>query len=52
MVVMLLPLSEPTLMLLGVYDTLICIIFLIDFFFNLRGSQEIRLLPPGAAGST
>jgi voltage-gated potassium channel len=35
MVVMLLPLSEPTLALLSYYDTLICIIFLIDFTFNL-----------------
>ena len=40
MVVMLLPLSEPTLMLLGVYDTLICIIFLIDFFLNLRAAPK------------
>jgi voltage-gated potassium channel len=36
MVVMLLPLSEETLKLLSVYDTLICVIFLIDFFVNLR----------------
>ena len=35
MVVMLLPLSEPTLTLLSYYDFLICIIFLIDFFYNL-----------------
>ena len=35
MVVMLLPLSEPTLELLSVYDNLICVIFLIDFSFNL-----------------
>jgi voltage-gated potassium channel len=35
MVVMLFPLSEPTLTLLSYYDFLICIIFLIDFFYNL-----------------
>ena len=35
MVAMLLPLSEPTLALLSYYDFLICIIFLIDFFYNL-----------------
>ena len=35
MVVTLLPLSEPTLTLLSYYDNLICIIFLIDFFYNL-----------------
>jgi voltage-gated potassium channel len=40
MVVMLLPLSETTLTLLGVYDNLICVIFLIDFFLNLRGAAK------------
>jgi voltage-gated potassium channel len=35
MVVMLLPLSEQTIKLLSFYDNLICIIFLIDFFYNL-----------------
>ena len=40
MVVMLLPLSEATLALLGVYDTLICVIFLIDFFLNLRSAPK------------
>jgi voltage-gated potassium channel len=35
MVVMLLPISESTLKLLSVYDNLICVIFLIDFSFNL-----------------
>jgi voltage-gated potassium channel len=40
MVVMLLPLSEATLRLLQVYDTLICVIFLIDFFLNLRGAPK------------
>jgi voltage-gated potassium channel len=36
MVVMLLPLSDETIKLLSVYDNLICVIFLIDFFLNLR----------------
>jgi voltage-gated potassium channel len=35
MVVMLLPISAQTLKLLTVYDNLICVIFLIDFFYNL-----------------
>ncbi len=35
MIVMLLPLSEQTIKLLSFYDTLICIIFLIDFSYNL-----------------
>lgn len=39
MVVMLLPLSDATISLLQVYDNLICVIFLIDFFLNLRGSS-------------
>ena len=40
MVVMLLPISEPTLKLLSVYDNLICVIFLIDFFLNLSGASK------------
>jgi len=40
MVVMLLPLSEATLALLSYYDTLICIIFLIDFFYNLMTTPK------------
>ena len=40
MVAMLLPLSETTLELLGVYDNLICVIFLIDFYLNLRGASK------------
>jgi voltage-gated potassium channel len=35
MVVMLLPISDATYELLSFYDNLICIIFLIDFFYNL-----------------
>lgn len=38
MVVMLLPLSDSTIALLQVYDNLICVIFLIDFFINLRSA--------------
>jgi voltage-gated potassium channel len=40
MVVMLLPVSEATYKLLAVYDNLICVIFLIDFFLNLRGAAR------------
>jgi voltage-gated potassium channel len=40
MVVRLLPLSESTLQLLSIYDTLICVIFLIDFVLNLRGASR------------
>ena len=40
MVVLLLPLSEATLQLLTVYDNVICVIFLIDFFLNLRGAAK------------
>ena len=40
MVVMLLPVSEATFTLLAVYDNLICVIFLIDFFLNLRGAAK------------
>jgi len=40
MVVMLLPLSEQTIKLLSYYDNLICVIFLIDFFQNLRAAPK------------
>ena len=40
MVVMLLPVSDATYKLLSTYDTLICVIFLIDFFLNLRGAAK------------
>jgi voltage-gated potassium channel len=40
MVVMLLPISDATYKLLSVYDNLICVIFLIDFFLNLRGAAK------------
>jgi voltage-gated potassium channel len=40
MVVMLLPISDATMKLLSVYDNLICVIFLIDFFLNLKGASK------------
>jgi voltage-gated potassium channel len=40
MVVMLLPISDATLKLLSVYDNLICVIFLIDFYLNLRAAPK------------
>ena len=40
MVVLLLPLSDATIQLLTVYDNVICVIFLIDFFLNLRGASK------------
>jgi voltage-gated potassium channel len=40
MVVLLLPISAATRELLSVYDNLICIIFLIDFYQNLRGAPK------------
>jgi voltage-gated potassium channel len=40
MVALLLPSSEQTLTLLRFYDNLICVIFLIDFFLNLKGSPR------------
>ncbi len=40
MVVMLMPISDATFKLLSVYDNLICAIFLIDFFLNLRGATK------------
>jgi voltage-gated potassium channel len=41
MAVMLLPtLSDATYKVLGIYDNLICVIFLIDFFLNLRGASK------------
>jgi voltage-gated potassium channel len=40
MVVMLLPISDATMKLLSVYDNLICVIFLIDFSYNLIKSPK------------
>jgi len=40
MVAMFLPLDDATIGLLQVYDNLICVIFLIDFFLNLRAAAK------------
>src|SRR5574342_402954 len=40
MVVMLLPLNDETIKLLTVYDNLICFVFLIDFYLNMRGAAK------------
>ena len=40
MVAMILPLSDTTLQLLGFYDFVICIIFLIDFYLNWRAAPR------------
>jgi len=42
MVVLLLPLSDPTIALLTVYDNVICVVFLLDFFLNLRRAATKR----------
>ena len=53
MVVLLLPLSDETIKLLSVYDNLICVIFLIDFFLNLRDApKKSDYFIRSAAGST
>jgi len=39
MVLLLLPLDENTLSLLRIYDNVICVIFLIDFVYNITGSR-------------
>ena len=40
MVAMLLPINDATLTLLQFYDNLVCVIFLIDFFINLRAAPK------------
>jgi len=40
MVVMILPISDATYRLLSVYDNVICVIFLIDFYLNMRGASK------------
>jgi voltage-gated potassium channel len=40
MVIMFLPLNDATIGLLQFYDNLICVIFLIDFFLNLRAASK------------
>ena len=42
MVALLLPLSHATIIALTVYDNVICVIFLLDFFLNLRRSRPRR----------
>lgn len=42
MVLLILPLSEPELQLLNVYDNLICIVFLIDFTMNMVQTRPRR----------
>ncbi len=42
MVAILLPLNEATTHLLNIYDNLICVIFLFDFFWNLSASRPKR----------
>ena len=42
MVTILLPLSQATIQVLNVYDNLICVVFLFDFFWNLRRSSPKR----------
>ena len=42
MVVLLLPLSDPTIRLLTVYDNLICVVFLLDFSLNLARASPKR----------
>jgi voltage-gated potassium channel len=42
MVLLILPLDEDTHTLINVYDNAICVIFLIDFFYNLTGSKPKR----------
>jgi voltage-gated potassium channel len=40
MVALLLPVSDQTLKLLSFYDNVICVIFLIDFYLNMRGASK------------
>ncbi len=42
MVVMLMPISDATRQLLSVYDNLICLIFLIDFYLNYKSAPSKR----------
>jgi voltage-gated potassium channel len=42
MVVLLLPLSDATIQLLTVYDNVICVVFLLDFFLNLTRASTKR----------
>ena len=42
MALLVLPLDEPTLTVLRVYDNLICVVFLFDFVYSLTGSRPRR----------
>lgn len=50
MVLLLLPVSQPTRDLLLVYDNVVCVIFLLDFAVNLFGSKPKRAYFLGARG--
>ncbi len=50
MVAILLPLNEATTHLLNIYDNLICVIFLLDFFWNLSRSSPKRAYFLGSRG--
>ena len=50
MVLLLLPVSQPTRDLLLVYDNVVCVIFLLDFAINLAGSKPKRAYFIGARG--
>lgn len=50
MVLLLLPVSQPTRDLLLVYDNVVCVIFLLDFVINLVGSKPRRAYFIGARG--
>ena len=50
MVLLLLPVSQPTRDLLLVYDNVVCVIFLLDFAVNLYGSKPKRAYLLGARG--
>lgn len=50
MVLLLLPVSQPTRDLLLVYDNVVCVIFLLDFVMNLFGSKPKRAYFIGARG--
>ena len=50
MALLLLPLSAETLQLLRVYDNVICIVFLVDFFGNLTGARPKNAYLVGRRG--
>ena len=50
MVILLLPLDEATRQVVTVYDNAICVVFLIDFAFNLTGARPTRAYLIGQRG--